>query len=250
VSDATKDRINPIFCEVSDATVASDIRLCKQTLRAISRLRKFQKPPLPQASFNSWAIGCSCLFSGNVRNLLQPDLRQPGPHRRVVHQGLRKVQDSNLRTGETRHFYIFEKQHFFPSMMTVNIQECLEQRIAWSNPKNGYKHLIINDGVGDLIGASVQPRHLVSECRTHKTKCHFWLPRADLCQHWQQHFYVATPWPRVLLPGLSSAPFSQLFFPPPSYICNGDLAECSSGIVSTCVLMAREVESRQSISKN
>jgi hypothetical protein len=32
VSDATKDRINPIFCEVSDATVASDIRLCKQTI--------------------------------------------------------------------------------------------------------------------------------------------------------------------------------------------------------------------------
>jgi hypothetical protein len=32
VLDATKDRINPIFCEVSDATVASDIRLCKQTL--------------------------------------------------------------------------------------------------------------------------------------------------------------------------------------------------------------------------
>jgi hypothetical protein len=31
VSDVTKDRINPIFCEVLDATVASDIHSCKQT---------------------------------------------------------------------------------------------------------------------------------------------------------------------------------------------------------------------------
>jgi hypothetical protein len=37
VPDATKDRINPIFCEVSDATVASDIRSCKHTLKATNR---------------------------------------------------------------------------------------------------------------------------------------------------------------------------------------------------------------------
>jgi hypothetical protein len=31
VLDATKERINPIFCVVSDVTVASNIRWCKQT---------------------------------------------------------------------------------------------------------------------------------------------------------------------------------------------------------------------------
>jgi hypothetical protein len=35
------------------------------------------------------------------------------------------------------------------------------------------------------VGATNQPRHLMSGCASlHKTKCHIWLPHVVLCQHW------------------------------------------------------------------
>jgi hypothetical protein len=54
VSDATaatKDRNNPIFCAVSDATAASDTenpRSCKQTIRHTTKIRK----PVPLKEFD------------------------------------------------------------------------------------------------------------------------------------------------------------------------------------------------------
>ena len=58
----------------------------------------------------------SVLISGVVQRLLQPVLRQPRPQGRIVHQGLRELQDQNLRAGQEAWgcpgqltpYYIFE----------------------------------------------------------------------------------------------------------------------------------------------
>ena len=58
----------------------------------------------------------NALISGVVQRLLQPVLRQPRPQGRIVHQGLRELQDQNLRAGQEAWgcpgqltpYYIFE----------------------------------------------------------------------------------------------------------------------------------------------
>jgi hypothetical protein len=55
---------------------------------------------------------------------------------------------------------------------------------SWN--KTGIQTYVINNHVGYWMGCGCNPPgHLLSGCGSqHKTKCHIWLPRAVLCQHW------------------------------------------------------------------